>query len=160
MNDFWTAIALWLAPRKMFTAESSVLFYVLTFMAFLCLVVGKEMGLRILSNSFLKRYILPDGISNFFFFSGFHTWYHSITVKWHFCLQYHHHPLPSKSELWLGFELQSHTWDIDTFKKHFQNVVLFKKKILKIPVFIPKIKNEPRYEVQIVMWSFFFFPIL
>lgn len=43
------------------------------------------------------------------------------------------------------------------YKKHFPKGVLFKKKkILKIPVFIPKIKNKPRYEVQLVMRRFLF----
>lgn len=43
-------------------------------------------------------------------------------------------------------------------RKHFQNVVLLKKKFSKYQFFVPKNKeNEPRYEVQIAIWSFFFF---
>lgn len=43
-------------------------------------------------------------------------------------------------------------------RKHFQNVVLFKKKFSKYQFFVPKNKeNKPRYEVQIAIWSFFFF---
>lgn len=48
-------------------AGGSTLVYLLTLVALLCLVTGKEMGLRVSSKPFLMRYI-PDGINNIFFF--------------------------------------------------------------------------------------------
>lgn len=49
-------------------------------------------------------------------------------------------PLPSRFELCWGLNSKAIMWDIDMCKKHFQNV-LFQTKILKISVFIPKIKR-------------------
>lgn len=59
---------LFLAPREVFPADSNIRLYFVTFIASLCLVMGDRVGLRIWPKSFLKRDILPDGVTNSFVF--------------------------------------------------------------------------------------------